>query len=74
MGDAPSTYHMIFPEAYLETIPFQEKVESIHRTMEQYTASDLFDSLENTMIYNRAHPAKWDGTQRRGRSIGFGAI
>ncbi len=64
VGDAPSTYHMIFPEAYLETIPFQEKVDSIHRTMEQYTASDLFDSLENTMIYTER--TLQNGTVRKG--------
>ena len=47
----PSTYHMIFPEAYLETVDFEEKISSINRTMEDYWRDGIFEELPACMIY-----------------------
>ncbi|MDY6867342.1 MAG: DUF1015 domain-containing protein [Chloroflexota bacterium] len=50
VGDAPSTYHMILPEVYLDTDEEEKRLTSTHKTMKDYLKSGLFRSL-NDMIY-----------------------
>lgn len=47
----PSSYNIIFPEAYLETVDFDEKVESINDTMTKYFRDELFNTYRNAMVY-----------------------
>lgn len=47
----PSTYDIIFPEAYLDTVDFDEKVESINGKMKEYLRSGLFQTYRNCMVY-----------------------
>jgi hypothetical protein len=50
VGDAPSSYHIIFPEAELGERE-AERIASIDRTMELYLASGVFRSFPNCYIY-----------------------
>lgn len=64
VGDAPSTLHMIVPEAYLKRGSTEERIASIHKTMEEYWSSGLFRTLRRSFIYlERQMPS---GTVRRG--------
>ena len=64
VGDAPSTYHMIFPEALLRQGAGKERIESGHRHMEEYLSSGLFRELRRSFIYvERTMPS---GACRRG--------
>ncbi len=47
----PSTYGMVFPEAYLEMVDFDEKIASINQTMEQYDKDGVFREYPNCMVY-----------------------
>lgn len=51
VGEAPSTYHMIYPEALLRQGEPEMRVASIHRTMEEYLAADLFETYRRSFIY-----------------------
>lgn len=51
VGDAPSTYHMIFPEALLRQGGREQRLDSIHRTMEQYLNDGLFRTFRRSFIY-----------------------
>lgn len=64
VGDAPSAYRMIFPEAYLDTVDFDEKIASINRTMEEYLRQGLFEAYSDAMIY--VERTLLDGSVRRG--------
>lgn len=50
VGDAPSTYNMIFPEAYLEDGDGEERIKNINKTMEKYLADGLFKEYKDTFI------------------------
>lgn len=50
VGIAPSSLHMILPEAELGGDPAQA-IDSINRTMERYLAEDIFTCYENAFIY-----------------------
>ncbi len=64
VGKAPSTLHMILPEAELGTAGEAEKIESINRTMGEYLASGLFTEYENAYVY--VERTLLDGKIRRG--------
>lgn len=51
IGDAPSTYHMVFPEIYLKTADFKETIQHINATMHDYLNKDLLTEHKNTYIY-----------------------
>lgn len=51
VGDAPSTYHMIYPEALLRQGEPAQRIASIHKTMEEYIEAGLFENHRRSMIY-----------------------
>ena len=50
VGQAPSTLHMILPEAELENL-HPETIEEINSTMERYWNSGVFHTYENAYVY-----------------------
>lgn len=62
VGDAPSTYHMIFPEALLRQ--GQDRLDSIRRHMERYLDEGLFSQHRRSFIY--LERTLENGTIRRG--------
>ncbi|PKO22594.1 MAG: DUF1015 domain-containing protein [Chloroflexi bacterium HGW-Chloroflexi-1] len=58
VGDAPSTYHMILPEVYLETPAEAERVLSIRQTMQDYLQRDLFVEYEGFILVERSAAGK----------------
>lgn len=51
VGEAPSTYHMIFPEALLRREDKTARLKSIHSHMEQYLAQGLFRNYRRSFVY-----------------------
>lgn len=51
VGDAPSTLHMIVPEAYLDRPDTRERIASSHRTMEKYLEDGLFRVCRRSFVY-----------------------
>ena len=51
VGDNPSTYKITLPEVYLEDENVDERIENINKKMNEYLDNDIFDTLEDTMIY-----------------------
>lgn len=51
VADAPSTYHMIYPEALLGSGYAEERIASMHRAMETYLQIGLFRTLRRGFIY-----------------------
>ena len=49
IDDAPSTYNMILPEVYLETMDNQ-MIEKINQTMNHYVSSDILESTGKSMM------------------------
>ena len=64
VGDAPSTLKMILPELYLSQPDAKQRIQQIHRTMNQYQADGIFSTLPHAMICVRRTLS--DGTLRRG--------
>jgi len=54
VGDAPSTYHMILPEVYLERPDEAERIQAIRRHMQAYLDQDLFAEHEGIILVERA--------------------
>lgn len=50
-GDAPSTIHLILPEAELGTDAEAAHTEQIHKTMEAYLRDGVFRSYPNSFVY-----------------------
>lgn len=48
---AKSTYHMIFPEIFLENEDKSERIKNINGTMDNYLNEDVFLQLENSFVY-----------------------
>lgn len=46
-----STLNLILPEVYLENPDVSDRIENIHRTMNQYLESGTFKEYKNSMIY-----------------------
>ena len=51
VGDAPSTLRVTLPEIYLDREDTDGRIESIHRTMSEYLAEDLFRCYPDSLIY-----------------------
>lgn len=64
VGEAPSTYHMIFPEALLRQGNQEQRLSSIYRTMEQYLKAGLFRTFRRSFVYLERTMA--NGAVRRG--------
>ena len=64
VGDAPSTYHMIFPEIYLEQDGFDQRIEAIDQTMLRYLKTGLFQEYPSSFVLVRRRQA--DGKIRSG--------
>ena len=63
-GDAPSTIHMILPEAELGSADEAQLVSSINASMDRYLANDVFKCYSNSYIYVERTLA--DGSVRPG--------
>ena len=50
-GEAPSTIHMILPEADLGSVDEEAAISRINATMEQYLAGDVFTVYSNAYVY-----------------------
>jgi uncharacterized protein (DUF1015 family) len=50
-GDSPSAYHMVYPEAYLESTNAGQYAARIHQMMERYLADGIFREMKNSYIY-----------------------
>lgn len=49
VADTPSTLRLTLPEIYLSET--EQRVEKINATMDKYLNSDVFDTLNNAMVY-----------------------
>lgn len=61
VGDAPSAYRVIFPEAYLSDRP-DERIADINSTMVKYLSEDVFNEYKDAIFYT-------ERTQRDGRVL-----
>ncbi|HRT03062.1 MAG TPA: DUF1015 domain-containing protein [Candidatus Diapherotrites archaeon] len=50
VGNSSSTFHIVFPEIYLDTPDKDERIKNIVKTMNDYLSSNLFDEY-NGFIY-----------------------
>lgn len=53
VGDSPSTYHMILPEAFLESGDEAERILKTQAAMRQYLAKGIFRSLRGLIYVKR---------------------
>jgi hypothetical protein len=53
VGDAPSTYHMILPEALLGTLEEESRILSIRETMRRYLQSGVFVERDGLVLVER---------------------
>jgi len=51
VGDAPSTFHMILPEVWLEQVDEDAAATEINGTMAAYLRADIFRTIEHSFIY-----------------------
>jgi hypothetical protein len=51
VGEEPSTYHMIYPEALLRQGAGKDRIEHIHKTMEQYLNQGIFRNFRRSFVY-----------------------
>lgn len=49
--DNPSTLRITLPEVYLEDSNVEQRISKINETMKEYINNDIFDTLEDTMLY-----------------------
>ena len=63
VGDKPSAYNIILPEAYLSDDD-SEKINKINKTMADYLESNVFDVYEDTIIFTER--TLKDGKKRLG--------
>jgi hypothetical protein len=54
IGDAPSTFHMILPEVYLDTPEEEKRIHTTHTVMQDYLSSDVFTPFEGFMYVLRS--------------------
>lgn len=64
VGEEPSTYHMIFPEALLRQGHQEERLTSVHKTMERYLEQGLFRNFRRSFVYIQR--TMQNGTVREG--------
>ena len=48
--EEPSTFHLIYPEVYLEEDEPQKRIDSINATMKKYLDDDLFEVFQDSFI------------------------
>jgi hypothetical protein len=65
VGDAPSTYHMILPEAYLDTPEEEARIQSTQEKMQTYLDSSIFREVNDFIYVIRTV----EGKSRRGLMI-----
>ena len=65
VGDAPSTYHMILPEVYLDTPEEEARVNSTQETMRQYLETQVFKKIDDFIYVIRTV----EGKSRRGLMV-----
>lgn len=53
VGDAPSTYHMILPEAYLDTPRGEEHARHTNEFMQSYISQNIFDGYTGYVYIER---------------------
>ena len=51
VGEEKSSFHLIFPEAWLGQVNEQAQTAKINETMKQYVADDIFDTVADSYIY-----------------------
>lgn len=51
VGDAPSSFHLIFPEAELEDVDENEKIKTINWNMQSYLEQGIFQKYEKSYVY-----------------------
>lgn len=51
VGNAPSSLHLIFPEAELEDADEAEKIKKINRNMQSYLEQGIFKEYEKSYVY-----------------------
>lgn len=49
--DAPSSLHIVFPEAYLKSDDAEKKIADINATMDKYLSDGIFDEYKNSLVY-----------------------
>ena len=49
--DSPSTLNIIYPEAYLNELDGDKRIENINRTMEKYLDNGIFNEYTDSLIY-----------------------
>ena len=64
VGDAPSTLKLMLPEIYLGAANSEERIERIHKTMNDYLECGIFQCFEHSFMYvERTFPS---GKVRKG--------
>jgi hypothetical protein len=58
VGDAPSAYHLILPEVYLEKPGEERRIKSIQDTMHTYLQENLLEAREGLVYVERTAGAK----------------
>ena len=53
VGDAPSTYHMIVPEIYLEDPDVSERIEAVNQNMDRYLAQNILEEISSFLYVER---------------------
>jgi len=56
VGDAPSTLHLIYPEAFLEDDDREERIARIGKTMKNYLEDDIFTQRNCMVLLDRKTP------------------
>ncbi len=51
VGDNPSAYNIVFPEAYLEKVDFEGKISEINSAIDSYLKAQIFDTFPDSLIY-----------------------
>lgn len=64
VGDAPSAFHLILPEVYLETPDVKNRISKIQNQMQVYLQQDIFKTYSDAMIYTERLQS--DGKLRTG--------
>jgi len=64
VGEAASTLRLILPESMLNAPNVEEYITGINKTMEEYMAGDIFETLKDSLIY--VERGQSDGRIRHG--------
>ena len=51
VGNEPSTFNIIFPEAYLEDADADQRIAEINKNMDKYLADGLFKEYKDSFVY-----------------------